>query len=258
MKKLYGLFLLAAFETTAARADDMGIAGLSGRTPGLDCGNCHVSTGGAPTLMLEGPSELVAETAGTFSLTLVGGPAAISAMGVGGLDVAPSGGTMELDPTEMNMQLMAGNITHTAPRPMIADMVVWSFVWRAPLVTTGEETLFAAALSADGDTTDDGDHHALTTLMVQVTGGRLPPEPTPEPVVEPIPEPMPEPVPEPGMDVRPEPAPEPGLDGGVNPPANSDGCCSVLGQRSAHANVGVTAWLGLCLAVAWRLRRRTR
>ena len=137
-----------------------GITGVSGQA-GSTCNACHTGAA-APVVTLTGPTTLGPGATGNYTLTLM--PS--GSHPVGGLDVSASSGVLSNNPAGTRMA--AGEITHSAPNDVPATGIVWNFSWTAP-VAGGNQTLFAAVASNDGDGTTDGDGTAATTLTVAVT-----------------------------------------------------------------------------------------
>lgn len=137
-----------------------GITGYSGKT-GVTCNSCH-NGAAAPVVTLTGPTTLGVGATGTYTLTLLPSPS----NGLGGLDVSASSGVLSNNPAET--RIAAGEITHSTPNNIPVTGKIWNFSWTAPAVA-GNQTLYSAVASNDGDGGTGGDGTAATTLVVAVT-----------------------------------------------------------------------------------------
>jgi hypothetical protein len=147
-----------------------GIANHSGKE-GQSCTKCHAAGSAAqPSAQLRGPSaieagdtveyQLVIDTDVTSSATAMDGARAA------GLDVATSAGALGVVNQVNQTRLIGEDISHTNALPK-AKTIAISFSLTAP-ADTGTLTLFAAALSADGNGRNSGDSTVTTTLDVSV------------------------------------------------------------------------------------------
>jgi uncharacterized protein (TIGR03382 family) len=172
------LLALVVLAPAAAFAHVNGINGYSGSNSGIICNSCHTG-GAAPTVVLSGPATLMTSSSATYTLTITGGAGMVA-----GLDVSQSGGATLMAGT--GTQLMAGEITHSAPAMFTGGTASFSFTVSAP-ASPGTLTLFAAGLSANGDNAEAGDKAAATTLTISVAPGTMTadagmtPAPTPTP-----------------------------------------------------------------------------
>ena len=148
------------FTAGAVHAFSGGITGYSGKTSAT-CNSCH-SGAPAPVVTLTGPTTLGVGASGNYTLTLL--PSAGN--GLGGLDVSASSGALSNNPAGTRMA--AGEITHSAPNNVPVAGIIWNFSWTAP-ATAGNQTLYSAVASNDGDGTPGGDGAAATSLVVAVT-----------------------------------------------------------------------------------------
>lgn len=176
--------LLVALAAPAG-ARSHGIAGYSGMSAGLSCGNtgligCHVASGtpdppGAPTVRFEGTTQLDPGATGTYRFVVVS--QAPSTQTHAGFDVAASGGTLAVVGGQ-GEQIRNRELTHTSPPKTNDDNgeAAWEFTWQAP-ATAGEYVLFGAGNSVNFDAFETGDASAITTLMITV--GNVAPTPTP-------------------------------------------------------------------------------
>jgi hypothetical protein len=153
--------------TSVAGAVSTGIVGNSGKQ-GANCVDCH-DGGTVPAVRLEGPQRVYAEALATFRFVVQSQSARQQ---LAGFNVAASSGGLE--PLRGDgAHLEAGELTHDAPKPANASESAWTFTWRAP-AAAGNETIFAAGLSANGTGTRSGDESALLELDVSVDDGPRP------------------------------------------------------------------------------------
>ena len=141
-----------------------GISGFSGAS-GATCTACHGPGSITPMVTLSADSGSVTVSPGSvtsYTFTMTGGPAVDA-----GLDVAVSSGT--LIATNALTNVLNGEVVQTQPNPVSGGTISWSFDWQAPMAS-GTYTLYAAALSANGDDGLGGDGVSTTTLDVTVTG----------------------------------------------------------------------------------------
>jgi len=148
------------FTAGMAHAFSGGITGFSGKT-GTTCNSCHSGVV-APVVTLTGPTTLGVGATGNYTLTLL--PSAGN--GLGGLDVSASSGALSNNPA--GTRIAAGEITHSAPNNVPPAGIIWNFSWTAPAVA-GNQTLYSAVASNDGDGGTGGDGTAATSLVVAVT-----------------------------------------------------------------------------------------
>src|SRR5690349_18974745 len=125
-----------------AFANSFGITGYSGRD-GFICTLCHVPTGTAPTVTLNGPATLAPGTSTEYTLTVSGGT------GVGvGTDIATNNVSVVLDPVTTDLQKIAGELTHNLGVPF-GTGYTFRFRVTAPAGVTSF-TIFAAGQRTDG------------------------------------------------------------------------------------------------------------
>ena len=148
------------FTAGMAHAFSGGITGFSGKI-GTTCNSCHSGVV-APVVTLTGPTTLGVGAIGNYTLTLL--PAAGN--GLGGLDVSASSGLLSNNPA--GTRIAVGEITHSAPNNVPPAGIIWNFSWTAP-ATAGNQTLYSAVSSNDGDGGTGGDGTAATSLVVAVT-----------------------------------------------------------------------------------------
>jgi hypothetical protein len=160
---------LSALGGGAARAYTTGISGYSGKTGEL-CTECHAAGTVKPKATLSGPTTLAAGAIGTYTLLIdtdVTSSASTAMPRSAGLDVATTGGTLGTVVQMNSTRILDGELSHTDKLPR-ADLVQVMFTLKAP-DTAGTVTLYAAALSANGDGTNQGDGTDSTQLAVQVS-----------------------------------------------------------------------------------------
>jgi hypothetical protein len=161
---------LGCAATSAAHSG--GVSGLSGKSSGFFCRNCHAG-GTAPTVAFDGPTAMEPGSSATFSFTIAAHAAGQIAAG---LDVAASDGTLGLAEGQGTI-LLLGEVTHSEPKANgVTGQATFEFTWQAP-ATAGTYTLFGAGCSVNGNSQTSGDAAARTTYEVFV--GIAPPPPTP-------------------------------------------------------------------------------
>ncbi len=241
------LLLLQVMQAGAAHAYSAGVFGFSGKPPADSCTDCHSGT--APTVKLDGPSELAAGASAVYTFDVVTGASNREA----GFDIATSDGTLGAIAQNTASFLNNGEISHKLPLGKAATVQV-RFQLTAP-ATAGTLTLFATGLSADGDGNTDNDGTAATTFAVTVTGPAdlagvdlsgvdlAAPLADLSPAVDAI-----------SSATSPEPAPAPKLD--LGPPRNEPkwACDCHLGPA---VEIGALPLLLLAAMIAIALRRRS-
>jgi hypothetical protein len=152
-----------------AYAYTTGISGYSGKD-GKVCSDCHSGGAARPSATIQGPPALAAGSTADFQLVIdTDVNSSASAKRTAGFDVAASDGTTLGAVDQQNAtHVLNGEISHTNALPA-AKTVAISFSVTAPAQPGGTLTLFAAALSADGNGATSGDSVASTTLQVAVT-----------------------------------------------------------------------------------------
>jgi hypothetical protein len=144
-----------------------GISGYSGKNV-KTCSECHSGGTAQPSATLQGPAALAAGASATYQLVIdTDVNSSASAKRTAGLDVATSAGALATVDQVNQTRLIDGEISHTNALPD-ANTVAISFQLTAP-ADVGMLTLFAAALSADGNGATSGDDVASATLQVEVT-----------------------------------------------------------------------------------------
>lgn len=141
-----------------------GISGYSGIT-GSTCIVCH--TGGiAPSVALSGPMSVEAGSVNSYTFSMTGGQAT-----AGGFNISASAGTLSISMAGATSE--AGELRHTQPFTDSGNGIEWTFSFTAP-VTAGSVTLYATALSANGNFQMTGDNAASTTLTIEVNQAQKP------------------------------------------------------------------------------------
>jgi hypothetical protein len=148
-----------------------GIANHSGND-GQTCTKCHAAGAAAqPSAQIKGPSALTVGGSAEYQLVIdtdvtTSATAMNPTTRAAGLDVAASGGKLGVVPQVNETRLIADDISHTNALPK-AKTIAISFSLTAP-ADPGTVTLFAAALSADGNGSTSGDATATTTFTVNI------------------------------------------------------------------------------------------
>lgn len=159
-----------------AFAEANGITGYSTKTAGMNCTACH-NGGTVPSASISGaPITLNVNTAVTVTVTVTAGSTAST---VAGLDVA-LGGAASADSVLIagtGTQVMAGELTHTAPQAFDAGLATFTFQVRAGAIN-GPLTLYMATLAGNGNnaTTLDSYYGFNRTITVQGDAGQPVPD----------------------------------------------------------------------------------
>ncbi len=172
------VLVACALASLDAAAFTTGVSGFSGQQ-GKVCDDCHGGSSVAPSAKLSGPTTLAAGQSATYQLVVdtdVNSGASVKR--AAGIDIATSAGALATVVQPNATRLLNGEISHTDALPK-AKTVAISFQLTAP-AQRGTLTLFAAALSADGNGGKSGDATAATVLDVTVVA------PTPPDLVPPI------------------------------------------------------------------------
>lgn len=136
--------------------------GITGRTlkNGQGC-TCHGSQSPGVTVTINGPSSLQTGETANFSVTISGGPLVKA-----GTNIAVSAGTLTAG---SGLQLISGELTHTAPKAPEGNTVTFSFQYTAP-VSTGNITIYANGNSVNDNGGNDGDSwNFATSKVVSIT-----------------------------------------------------------------------------------------
>lgn len=214
--------LAACLISVPAHANLNGIVARSGKQgvgaeQSCMASGCHSVNPSAatPTVELTGPTTLAAGATGDYTLIIRGGAAV-----KGGMNVAVSNNGGTLSPAGGDLKVLAGELTHTAPKSFTSNEVRFDFKLLAPS-TAGASKLFASGNSTNGNGNNDGDHSASTTLDIQITAASQPD------------------------------AGVPPTDGGTNPgKGEDDGGCSAAGGAPLLALLALIAAVGLGRRVA--------
>ena len=164
---LAGVVVLAG--TQMALAYGSGISGRSGNpatNQGRYCSTCHAG-GVLPTVAVVGPTSVAPGSTNSYEFRITGGQRI-----AGGLDVSVTSGS--LTASDPGTYLNLGEVTHSAPRPAINDVVSFVFSWTAP-PTPGAATIYAAGNSVNFDGDRSGDAAEKTSLAVTITAAATTP-----------------------------------------------------------------------------------
>lgn len=154
----------------------VGFSGNPASNGGQSCTACHGAGADLPTVTLDGPTAVTASTTNIYTVTITGGPAQ-----TGGVNVSSEEGKGDLHPLDSDLQLLLGELTHSAPKAFTANRTTFRFAWTAP-EHNGAVTFYAAGNSSNGQEDLTGDGIDTTSITVDVTGGDPnPPESTPTP-----------------------------------------------------------------------------
>ncbi len=168
------LTVLAGVGVPAARALPGGIEGESGKQ-GTICTLCHMG-GTAPLVRFEGPTTAAPGAEVPMRFVVVSqSPLQTHS----GFNVAASGGTLRIA-TDQGARTVGTEITHSSPKPNIANQASWGFLWVAPTMT-GTYTLFGAGNSVNLNSLPTGDFAAATTHVIEVVAAMPTLTPTPTP-----------------------------------------------------------------------------
>lgn len=180
-----GTVTLATFillqTTTPATASLNGRVGFSGNPAtngGATCTTCHAAGASVPTVLLQGPTSVIAGSTTIYTATITGGPAQTA-----GINVATSDNRGTLLPGNADTQTLLNELTHSVPKAFTGNQAQFTFAWTAPDFND-TVTFYAAGNSSDGQRSLTGDGIGTSTLAVQVTGGNGGPptiSPTPPP-----------------------------------------------------------------------------
>lgn len=178
VKTAYQLFLCVALAfSTYAQGSAGGRSGFSGdpsTSAGSTCTVCHSPDGALPPVMgIFGADTIDAGATKALVLIMLGGPGQTA-----GVNIAAGAG--ELLPYDENLQLLAGELTHTGPDIFAAGYVAYTFLYTAPNYDT-DITLYAAGNLTNGGLDLLGDGVAATTHLLTVQNGFEPPPDPPEP-----------------------------------------------------------------------------
>jgi uncharacterized protein (TIGR03382 family) len=166
--------LAACLISVPAYANLSGIVARSGKNTGQTCmlAGCHNDSPSAvmPTVEISGPTTLQAGATGNYTLIIRGGPAVQAGMNVA---VSNNGGT--LNKVGNDLKVLAGELTHTAPKNFANNEARFDFTLVAP-AAAGTAKLFASGNSTNGNGAKEGDRAVTATLDVQITASSQPPD----------------------------------------------------------------------------------
>jgi hypothetical protein len=170
-----GGLLVALGNPAVVAAREDGMIGLSGKTGGTFCRNCH-GGGAVPGVAFSGPTAVAPGESATYSFTVTSNaPATLT---VAGLNLAASDGTLSVTPGQ-GLRVELGEVTHSTPKANNGSgQAIFEVRWQAP-VNPGVYTLFGAGVSANDDEKRTGDGAERTTLDIFV--GVATPTPTSPP-----------------------------------------------------------------------------
>lgn len=158
---------VSAYAFNIAAASSSGRTGFSGNpntSGGATCNVCHAG-GELPEVMLAGPTTVNSGETVTYTLVISGG----QEVG-GGFNVSAIHGDLLIVPGTTDTQVLSGELTHTAPKPVDGDnLVIFTFRWTAPDYGT-QAVLYGAGNSVDQDGTPGGDAAATDVFTVTVFG----------------------------------------------------------------------------------------
>jgi hypothetical protein len=128
-----------------------GQVGTTLRDGGTGC-NCHTFLpSDSVHVWITGPDSVAMGGFADYTVAIAGGPAVR-----GGFNVASSVGTLILVFPGTGVQLITGELTHTAPKSFQNDTVSWRFRYQAPL-SGSRDTLFSVGNSTNGNGLPNGD-----------------------------------------------------------------------------------------------------
>jgi len=174
---------------TTAHGYSEGIATASGKQV-LTCNGCHYG-GIEPEARFEGPTFVRAGMAATFRFVV---KTRADDQSLAGFNVAASAGALDIAP-ETGGHVEGADIGHDAELthsyPQLVDQnleAAWEFTWTAP-EEIGNEILYGAGNTVNGDGMPTGDRGAAVTWVVAV----IDPNGSPPPTATPTPTPPPKP-----------------------------------------------------------------
>jgi len=166
------LLLLSVLLSGQVFALSTGIVGQSGNpntNGGSTCGIvCH-SGGIAPTVALTGPTSVEAGSTNTFTLSMSGGQ-----NNLGGFNVSTTGGSLASSTAGTGVE--SGELKHVQVFSVGSSVIEWAFEFTAP-ASLGNASLYAAVVSANGNSQMAGDAATAVSFAIEVTTAqrKLPP-----------------------------------------------------------------------------------
>ncbi len=170
-----GAVALVVLSAAPALANQTGINGRSGKYNGRFCITCHTGGSYATSISISGPQSVAAGQRASY-LVRVSTNGLNGAVGFNAAVERQGGATIPNDPAqdphddddgtlfaiEAGTQLLTGEVTHTAPRPVDSlDPTAISFAFAWEPHEAGAYTLYAAGNAVDLTGTDQNDHPAL-------------------------------------------------------------------------------------------------
>lgn len=168
--------LSVAAELHASVGGRSGFSGDPSTNAGATCRVCHAPDGAIPPAVgIVGPSSIDAGTTHTFFAVVMGGRAQTA-----GIDISVENGKGALLPSDGDLQLMQGELTHSVPKIFSNDAATFLFQYTAPNYNS-EVMLHASGNSSNGRLDLQGDGIGTSSLKVTVKNGFEPPPQPPSP-----------------------------------------------------------------------------
>ncbi len=164
---LFGLLL--SIPSHASQNGRNGFSGNPSTNGGAICHVCHAPGAAIPAISISGPTVINAGTTNAYTVTLTGGPA-----GTGGVNISVSDFAGLLEPSDLELQQIANDLSHTTPKAFEDNEVTFSFLWTAPEYNTNV-SLYAAGNSSNNQLDLLGDGINAHFLDVTVQNGTRPP-----------------------------------------------------------------------------------
>ncbi len=167
--------LVSTLGVTQAFASAGGRTGFSGDpslNSGATCDVCHAPDADGttpPVVGIWGPDTMDAGSTHTLAVIVVGGPGQSAGVGI-----SSQNGVGALSPEGGDLQLLQGELTHTAPKGLSNSVAAFNFQYTAPNYDA-DVTLHAAGNSTNGALDLLGDAVATATLDIDVINGFEPP-----------------------------------------------------------------------------------
>jgi len=162
-------------EASASAGGRVGFSGNPQTNGGQNCTACHTAGAATPSVSISGPAVVDAGTTHSYVVTVSGGPGI-----TGGFNVSTSDFAGTFSPVNGETELLAGEITHSAPKFFSGGQVQFTFDWTAP-ASNGPVAMYAAGNSTNGLGNTSGDGIGVDTLAITVQNGNPNPTPTPPP-----------------------------------------------------------------------------
>lgn len=165
-----GLFFLFII-LKGLSASSSGVTGKTkrnGNTNGCTCHNSSPSS--SVSVIINGPSSVIANDTATFQLKLTGGP-----LVAGGCNISAFSGQVITSPLDNTLKrLLAGSVfelTHISPKLSSSDTITWTFRYVAPNTPGGNDTLFATGNSVNNNNQNSGDMWNFAfNKIINITG----------------------------------------------------------------------------------------